>query len=365
MEIRLSKDALAAALAQVAGIVPRKTTMPILSNVLINAREDGSLTLRTTDLDVTIRVDTRAMVATPGAVTTNAKQIKAIVDAMPGPDVAIVERGPILRVVSGRAQFDLHTLAASEFPRPCEAKHGADLQIAGAVLRDLLDRTMYAMSSDETRNVLNGIDISATASGLAFAATDGHRLARVSRDVGENKALTRSVIAPRRGVRELRDLIADTEDVTLALSASHLVAKIPVATLSMRLIDGRFPDVEQVIPKAASRYVTIPAASLLACLKRVALVSVDRSTAVRIAIGDQRVALSAQSPDLGEASEEMDCDVDGDAMAIGVNARYLVDAVTACGGENVVLSFTDELSPMTVAKPVDASEIHVVMPMRI
>ncbi|MBI5496291.1 MAG: DNA polymerase III subunit beta [Deltaproteobacteria bacterium] len=368
MELRIPKEDLARAVGAAQGIVPKKSTMPILSNVLLEAREGGELMMAATDLDVAVRIDGRADVTRPGAVTVAARNLYEIVKATPGPTVGLKRLdNHYVEVTSGRFTARMVGMAAEEYPKVPDMSADRLMPLEPALLKEMIDKTLYSVSTDETRYVLNGVYMEPGPDTLNVVSTDGHRLSLCTRKVpGVQDTLKRAVIMPRKGLAELRRMLDDGEgDVQLGFRESHAVAKRGNVTLVMRLIDGRFPDYRQVVPQQADRKVKIARAVLMDGLKRVSLVSSDRSNAVRVELSKDLLRISSQNPDLGEASEEIPVDYTGTDLKIGFNARYLMDALNAVGVETVQLEVHDELSPGLVRGADDLTYTCVVMPMRI
>jgi len=368
MELRIAKDELARAVGSAQGIVPKKSTMPILSNILLDARQGGEFVLAATDLDVSVKIDSRADVSRPGSVTVAAKNIYDIVKNLPGPTVQLKKLdNHYVEVVSGRVQYRIVGMAAEEFPKIPDMAAEKMLTMDPSLLKEMIDKTLYSVSTDETRYVLNGVYMEPTADGLNVVSTDGHRLSLCTRKVpGAGDALKRAVILPRKGLQELRRMLDDAEgDVQLGFRESHAVARRGGVSLVMRLIDGRFPDYKQVVPAQTERRVKIARGVVLESLKRISLVSSDRSNSVKLELGKDLLKISSQNPDLGEATEEIPVDYSGIDLKIGFNARYLMDAVQAVTADPVSLEFNDELSPGLIRGAEDHSYACVVMPMRI
>jgi DNA polymerase-3 subunit beta len=368
MELRIAKDELARAMGSAQGIVPKKSTMPILSNVLLDAHAGGELVLSATDLDIAVRVDGRADVSRPGTVTISARHLYDIVKNLPGPTVSLKRLdNHYVEVVSGRVQFRIVGMAADEFPKIPDMGAEKMLALEPALLKEMIDKTLYSVSTDETRYVLNGVYMEPQQDLLNVISTDGHRLSLCARKVpAVQDTLKRSVILPRKGLVELRRLLDDGDgDVLLGFRESHAVARRGNVSLVMRLIDGRFPDYRQVVPQSAEKTVRIGRTVVLEALKRISLVSNDRSNSVRLDLSKDLLRVSSQNPDLGEASEEIPVDYSAADLKIGFNARYLMDAIAAMTADPVSLEFNDELSPGLVRGVEDKSYTCVVMPMRI
>ncbi len=368
MELRIPKEDLARAVGAAQGIVPKKSTMPILSNVLLEARQGGELMLAATDLDVAVRIDGRADVTRPGSVTVAAKNLYDIVKNTPGPTVSLKKLdNHYVEVQSGRFMVRMVGMAAEEYPKIPDMTADRMMALEPALLKEMIDKTLYSVSTDETRYVLNGVYMEPLTDTLNVVSTDGHRLSLCTRKVpGVHETLKRSVIMPRKGLGELRRMLDDGEgDVQLGFRESHAVAKRGNVSLVMRLIDGRFPDYKQVVPQVADRKVKIARSVIMESLKRVSLVSSDRSNSVRLELTKDLLRVSSQNPDMGEASEEIPVDYSGPDLKIGFNARYVMDALSAITADPVQLEFNDELSPGILRPADDLSYTCVVMPMRI
>jgi DNA polymerase-3 subunit beta len=234
----------------------------------------------------------------------------------------------------------------------------------------MIERTMYASSVDETRYNLNGVyfEVDQETSKIRMVATDGHRLALVERAVGADASqLASGVIVPRKGLAELKRLVdeEDADEVEIGFEANNGLARKGNVTLVMRLIEGEFPNYHQVIPKGIDRTLTVGTSDLVHALRRVALLSAERSRAVRLALAPGRLTISSSNPDVGEASEELDVDYDGEEIAIGFNARYLLDCLGVVGAKEVVLGLQNENAPAQVRPTDDADSLAVVMPMRL
>jgi DNA polymerase-3 subunit beta len=275
-----------------------------------------------------------------------------------------------LEIHCNRVRFTLAGTAAEEFPTLPEVSPTAHVRLPAAVVASLIERTMYAASLDETRYNLNGVyfELADENSKIRMVATDGHRLALIDRQLpAPAPDLASGVILPRKGLAELKRLVDedDADEIELGIEGNSALARKGDVTLTMRLIEGEFPNYRQVLPKASSRRVTIAADSLAAALRRVALLSVERSKAVRVELVPGHLRLSATNPDLGEASEELDIDYQGEAITVGFNARYLLDSLAAFRTKEVELGLEDELSPAVLRPTEDPETLAVVMPMRL
>jgi DNA polymerase-3 subunit beta len=374
MKFTISKTEFQRGLARIQTIVEKRNTMPILANVLLeakSARGAAHLDLAATDLEIGIRGTHACEVTKAGGVTVSAKKLFEIVRELPEEPIRVeVSENAYLTLRCARAEFTLAGSAAEEYPTLPSISPERTVTVQAAVLGDMIERTMYAASSDETRYNLNGVffEWQADAGKLRMVATDGHRLACVDRVLGTRiEGLERGVIIPRKGLAELKRLVDedDADEVELGFEGSSGLARRGGVTLVMRLIDGEFPNYRQVIPTDLQHRLSLPAEPLQHALRRVALLSAERSRAIKFELTEGRLSLSSSNPELGEAREELDVDYAGPAHAIAFNARYLIDAVGACGGKEVRVSFRDALSPALIAPTDDEDSLAVVMPMRL
>jgi len=373
MKLTIPKNELQRGLARIQSIVEKRNTMPILANVLLDAREgkEGVLELAATDLEVGIRSEQPAAVAKAGSVTASAKKLFEIVRELPEEQVSLeASNDAYVSIRCARAEFTLAGNAAAEYPTLPTASPGKTMVVQAVVLRQMIERTMYAASSDETRYNLNGVFLEQLADSgmLRMVATDGHRLGYVDRDLGTQiEGLGAGVIIPRKGLSELKKLVDDEEadEIEIGFENNHGLVKCKGVTLVMRLIEGEFPNYQQVIPKQTQHQLVVATDVLSHALRRVVLLSSERSRAVKFELGARLLRLSSNNPDLGEAHEEIDVDYDGEKLEIAFNARYVMDCLGAIDTKEVRLGFQDQLSPAQVVPTDDEHTLAVVMPMRL
>jgi DNA polymerase-3 subunit beta len=375
MKFSIAKPELLRGLGRIQAIVEKRNTMPILAHALLTASKGkgkaaGSLELAATDLEVGIRGVHPAVVETPGGVTASAKKLYEIVRELPEEEVHVeVGANAYLSIRCARAEFTLAGSAAEEYPTLPGFSPERMVSVQAAVLGEMIERTMYAASVDETRYNLNGVFLEqlADTSKLRMVATDGHRLAYVDRALGaELVGVGSGVIIPRKGLAELKRLIdeGDSDELEIGFEGNSGLVRKGAVTLVMRLIEGEFPNYRQVIPRDTSHQLTIAADVLSQALRRVALLSAERSRAVKLELTPGCLALSCSNPDLGEAREALDIDYSGEKLAIAFNARYLLDALTAAQSKEVRLGVKDALSPAQLVPTDDDDALAVVMPMR-
>ncbi|MFA5812348.1 MAG: DNA polymerase III subunit beta [bacterium] len=370
MEIKVARTELQKGLALVQSIVERKTTMPILANVLLSA-EKKALSITATDLEVGVNGTYAADVLSEGKITLHAKSLYDIVKELPDDTIHVkVKDGSWVEIKCGRSNFKIVGLSPEEFPALPTRGNGQTQRAEASLIKEMIERTSFAMSSDETRYNLNGIyaDLSGGEDGktVTMVATDGHRLSVVTREVGTGWNLPKGIIIPRKGVMELKKL-AESGDapVDLWADAKHLIAYRENTTLVIRLIDGQFPPYDQVIPKKIKRMVSLSRNELVHALRRVSVLSTDRSRGVKFAVSPNNLDITASNPDIGEAREELAATYKGDAFEIGFNAKYFIEALSVISDEQAVIQLGDETSPCVIMSEFDRGFTHVIMPMRL
>lgn len=371
MKLTIERAALMRSLNHVQSVVERRNTIPILSNVLLKA-EDGALTLTTTDMDLEINESVAAQVAEAGATTAPAHTLHDIVRKMPdGADVTLEvdASGNVMTVKAGRSNFRLSCLPVADFPELTSRDLAVNFAIPAADVRALIDRTRFAMSTEETRYYLNGIYLHAAESNgvkvLRAVATDGHRLARFEMPLPDGADNMPGVIVPRKAVNELRKLSEDAADaIRFSLSESKVRFAFDHIVLTSKLIDGTFPNYEQVIPAGNDKVVEVNPKLFSHAIDRVSTISDGKSRAVKIALAGNTMTLSANSPDAGSATEDLEIH-GNDNMEIGFNARYLLDITSQIEGDGCRLKLADAASPTIIQDMSDSSALYVLMPLRV
>lgn len=368
MEFRIAADELKKALYRAQGIVERKTTMPILANVLVNATK-GGVTVTAFDLDIGVVSEHPAEVIKPGAVTLSAKYVFDIVQNLPEAQVTVRKlQNNYAEIVSGPSHFKIVGMAPEEFPKLPREESAPLVKVNGAVLLEMIKKTQFAISTDETRYILNGVFFEPREGNkVRMVATDGHRLALVERELEGEFKLKGGVIIPRKGLFELKRLLDEAPDAEchLGFAENSALFKKQGLTMVMRLIDGQFPEYQRVIPKEGERQIAIPKLRFAEGLKRIALLSADKSNAVKVSLSDNQLRITSQNPDLGEAKDDVDVAYRGGNITIGFNARYLMDVLGVLETDEVVFELGDEHSPGVLHAPGDRSYTAVVMPMRV
>ncbi len=374
MKLSIAKSELQRGLGRIQAIVEKRNSMPILANVLLEAlseKEGGTLRLSATDLEVGVRGHHQAKISEPGGLTVSAKKLFEIVRELPDEDVLLESTAnSYLDVRCARSHFTLAGTAAEEYPTLPNFEPTQTVPVQASELSGMIERTMYAASVDETRYNLNGVylEVLADTGKIRMVATDGHRLALVDRELtSDTTGLANGVIVPRKGLSELKRLLDedDTEEVELAFEGNSGLAKKGDVTLVMRLIEGEFPNYHQVIPTESGLQIVLPTDRLIQALRRVVLISSERSKAVKFEVDEDRLRISSNNPDIGDASDEIDIDYGGEPVSIGFNARYLLDALNSIHAKELRISFQNDLSPAQLVPTNDADTLAVVMPMRL
>ncbi|NNG05303.1 MAG: DNA polymerase III subunit beta [Inquilinus sp.] len=372
MKLTIERAALLKGLGHVQSVVERRNTIPILSNVLMRA-EAGTLGLTATDMDVEIVESVPAEVRGAGAITAPAHTLHDIVRKLPdGSQVELDATGEAgsMTLRAGRSTFRLGCLPVEDFPSMTGGDLPVRFSLPAADLRMLIDRTRFAISTEETRYYLNGIYLHAgEAEGrpvLRAVATDGHRLARVEMALPEGAAGMPGVIVPRKTTAELHKLTDEAAgDIAVELSDSKIKFAFDSVVLTSKLIDGTFPDYERVIPSDNDKSMEVDAKEFAAAVDRVSTISTEKSRAVKLGLGDGTLVLSATSAEQGSANEEVEMTYDGEPFEIGFNSRYLLDITQQIEGERAGFSVKDAGSPTIIRDVGDGSALYVLMPMRV
>ncbi|WP_207461967.1 DNA polymerase III subunit beta [Azospirillum sp. SYSU D00513] len=376
MNITIERAALLRSLGHVQSVVERRNTIPILSNVLLRAA-NGELSLAATDMDLEIVESVPATVSRAGGTTAPAHTLYDIVRKLPDGSQVELElggEGTILTLRAGRSQFKLSCLPVEDFPQ----LSGGDLKhrfnVPAGELRRLIDRTRFAISTEETRYYLNGIYLHAARSKdsgaelpvLRTVATDGHRLARVEMPLPEGADGIPGVIVPRKTVTEIRKLIDEAADaIELSMSDNKIRFTFDSVTVTSKLIDGTFPDYERVIPVGNDKSMEVDAKLFAAAVDRVATISTEKSRAVKLSLNRGALVLSATSPEAGSAQEELEVDYSETPLEIGFNSRYLLDITQQIEGEGARFTLADAASPTIIRDVADGTALYVLMPMRV
>ena len=365
MKFNAAREALLKPLQAVIGVVERRQTMPILSNVLVIVR-NGQLAITATDLEVELVAQTDVESESDGEITVSGRKLLDICRALPeGTRVDISLSGEKLSVKGGRSKFNLATLPAAEFPVVEDIKSGQTISVSQEALGRLIEKTHFSMAQQDVRYYLNGMLLEAGGSYLRAVATDGHRLALCQADVAGASFDEQQVIVPRKGVLELQRLMDGEGDLNIELGANHIRIQLEGIRFTSKLIDGRFPEYERVIPKESSNELKADRSQFKSALQRTAILSNEKYRGIRLVIRDSGVILQAHNPEQEEAEEELAVEYSGEDIEIGFNVNYLLDALGAVEGDDVTLSVQDSNSSCLIRQPGNEDCTFVVMPMRL
>ena len=372
MKVTLERTALLKALSHLHRVVERRNTIPILSNVLIEAK-GAQVEFKATDLDLEATEVVAAEVAVAGATTVSAHTFHDIVRKLAEGAQVSLEIAPDtgqLLLRSGRSRFFLQCLPAADFPDLTAGDFPHKFQLPAVELRRLIDNAQFAISTDETRYYLNGIYFHTAevngATMLRAVATDGHRLARIEAPAPEGAAGMPGVIAPRKAVQEILKLLEDpTQDVSVEISPVKARFRLGDVTLTTKLIDGTFPDYNRVIPQGNDKRLVVDKDQFQRAVDRVSTISSDRGRAIKLSIGDNRMTLSVNNPDSGSASEEIEVDYDSSPMDVGFNSRYLLEIAQQLSGDTALIKLADPSSPTIIMDREGAQALYVLMPLRV
>lgn len=368
MQLTISREQISQGLAAVQNVVSARSTLPILSNVLLRA-EDAKLELTATDLDVAISTTVAAQVKKGGATTVPVKKLTGIVRELGGIELEMeVDEKNHCAIRCGPSFYKMIGLPAEEFPPVPKLKDDKKVVISQGTLKGMLKRTAYAVSSDETRYVLNGIFFSLKEQKLTLVATDGRRLALVEEELDGPEAKQGEFIVPAKAVSELERLLGEKGDVELRFSenvASFLLQAEngPTTMIQTKLVEGNYPNYRQVIPREAKQRIALVREEFLQALRRAEIMTTEKNNSVRLAFSKNILTITANSPDVGEARESLAINYKGDDICIAFNPRYLIEPLAALSEDEVYFELIDELSPGVLK--VKSPFLYVVMPMRL
>ncbi|KAF1013240.1 MAG: Beta sliding clamp [Stenotrophomonas maltophilia] len=366
MRFTLQREAFLKPLAQVVNVVERRQTLPVLANFLVQV-QNGQLSLTGTDLEVEMVSRIAVDDAQDGETTIPARKLFEIIRALPdGSHITVSQTGDKITVQAGRSRFTLATLPANDFPSVDEVEATERVAISEATLKELIERTAFAMAQQDVRYYLNGLLFDLRGEALRTIATDGHRLALCETELAKPSGSKRQIIVPRKGVTELQRLLESGDrEIELEVGRSHVRVKRDDVTFTSKLIDGRFPGYEAVIPIGADREVKVDRKSLRASLQRAAILSNEKYRGIRVEVSPGNLKISAHNPEQEEAQEEIEADTQVADLAIGFNVNYLLDALSALRDEEVIIQLRDSNSSALVREASNEKSRHVVMPLRL
>jgi DNA polymerase III subunit beta len=374
MELEIDQARFLSALALAQTVADKRSTMPVLANVLLRATSDGHLVCAATDMMIALTEMVPALVKSTGSVTVGGRHLHGVVRTLPSGSLKL--RGldnHWVQIVSGRSEFKLMGMPESDFPELPDAGKGKSpsrgaltfTDVPGHVFSDLIAKTQFSVSTDEARVNLNGVLFECDGAMASMVSTDGHRLTRYSCRLPGPK-LDKGIIIPRKGMLEIRRMLDRVQgDVGIAVGEQHLFVRADELSMSVKLNNVQFPPYKAVIPTNHQRRVTVSREELLGALRRAEVMAPEKTATVRLQLAKGKLELTADNPDLGVAHQELPIDYDGESLVAGFNAHYLIEILDAIDGPEVALEFQGELDPCVI-KPVDGPDLlGVVMPMRI
>lgn len=372
MKIQVSKSDLIALLAKTQNIVEKRNTMPMLINVLIDAQND-KLKIFATDLEVSLTDEISCEVKEPGKVAIDAKNLFNLVKELnEGPIQILKKQNNWVEIRQNKSTFNIVGLSSDEYPIFPIYEGNEFLELPSKVLLEMIEKTIYSVSNDDTKYHLNGVffeRLTNESSGqYRMVATDGHRLSLVDRSTGINSGTTRpGVIIPRKGLHEVRKILETNKEsqIKIAVEGAQLIVKLGPTLLMVRLIEGRYPNYQALIPQSLKRHAEMSKAELVASLRRVSLLSNQKSKGVTFTFSDGNLQITSNNPDLGDAKEEIEISYKGEEIKIGFNARYLLDALASIQEDSIDLDLNDQLSPVVLRPHGDKNYTCIIMPMRI
>ncbi|MCP3678724.1 MAG: DNA polymerase III subunit beta [Deltaproteobacteria bacterium] len=366
MECTVERGKLLKVLQRVQGIVEKRNTMPILSNIFLEAKS-GNIEVSATDLEIFLKDSCDASVGEEGAITVNARKVFEIVKEMTDEDLSIsVGEGGRVDIRGGNALFKIVGLPVDEFPSFPVIEEAHLTRIAPEHLLEMVEKTYFAASTDETRYNINGVFLERVDGTLKMTATDGHRLALIEKENEDLPSLSGGVILPRKGVAELRKLFEEREgSFQLGFTKTYCIVKRDNTVLVVRLIDGDFPDYRQVLPVGNDNILVADRKALLSSLKRVSILSSERVKGVRFALSNEQLDLSSSSPEIGEANEAIPVEYQGEDVEIGFNARYIIDVLEVIDTEKIRIEVKGQLDSGIITPMESGGYTYVIMPMRI
>jgi DNA polymerase-3 subunit beta len=377
MKISIERRELLKGLQRVQGVVEKRTTMPILSNILMETDKEKGITLFATDMEISIHGTYPAEVIREGKTTFSARKIYEIVKELPdGPVTLRQEENLWVQLESGKSKFKVAALSADDFPLAPTVKEEISIRVPAKMLSELFRKTIFSVGENDSRYILNGLLINIQAQGskqtIRFVGTDGHRLAAIEREEFERLSPKEKeekdfqVVVPRKAIFEMKKLIEEGEDdVVLSIAKNQILFKKGDLTLYSRLMEGNFPNYTQVIPKGNDKSVTVKKWELERAIRRVAILSKEKTHAVHFLFDGDKLLLNTQSSELGEAEDEISAVYKGEKIGTGFNARYILDILSVIENEEVLIELKDPLSPTLFKDPGDKRYLCVVMPMRV
>lgn len=369
MEFKINRETFLDGIQKTLGIVEKKTTIPILNNILLKA-DGNKIKIIATDREIILISDYEAEILEKGEITISAKKIYEMIREIQGEVINFIQKNNIVKISSQRAFYKIPGLPADDFPSISDDHDIPLYQIQGNVLKDLINKTAFAMAADETRKNLNGVLLEEGMDGvnhlLRMVATDGHRLALAkSLTSGHVLKSGKGVIIPRKGLMEIKKIIDENEDVKIGLHKNMFILQTENTVLKISLVDADYPDYKKVIPTEKGIKVVLEKEYFLHALKRMSVVSSERYGGVILSFSKGKLTLNSTNLDVGEATEEIDIDYDGEVIDSGFNVNYLIDAISVVNKDNIVLEVGLGLKPSIIKQSEDDNYLCIIMPLKI
>lgn len=366
MKLTINRETLLKPLQQVTGVVERRQTLPILGNLLFKAARN-KIEITATDLEVEIKASCQAEVEEDGELTLPARKLLDICKALPeGASIKLSSSDSRAQIRSGKSRFSLSTLPADDFPEVGKIKGETRFTMPQNALRNLIERTNFSMAQQDVRYYLNGLLLELTSGQIRAVATDGHRLATCDTEVNVTSPGKQQVIVPRKGIQELLRILQDTEDpAEVEVGNNHIRVMSPDICFTSKLVDGRFPDYERVVPKGGDKHVIANRELLRQALSRTSILSNEKYRGIRLNLDNNTVKIQAHNPDQEEADEEFEVDYKGSSLEIGFNVTYLLDVLATIPSDQVEITLSDSNSSCLIEQPGTDRYRYVVMPMRL
>jgi DNA polymerase III subunit beta len=369
MEFKINRNTFLDGIQKTLGIVEKKTTMPILNNVLLTA-EHNKLKITATDREISLISDYDAEIAEKGEITLSAKKLYEMVREIQGEEIYFIKNNNVVKISCQRAVYKIPGLPADDFPSITDDQDVKLYNIKGTILKDLIGKTSFAMAADEMRKNLNGVLLEASSEGMnhffRMVATDGHRLALAKIETGEFcTEMAKGIIIPRKGLLEVKKIIDENDSIGIGLSKNMLIVKTQNTLLKVSLVDAEYPDYKRVIPAEKGIGVTLEKESFLHALRRMNVVSSERYSGVILSFSNGKMTLNSINLDVGEAMEEIDINYNGDDVDVGFNVNYLIDAISVINKDNILFEVGLGLKPSVIKPADDDNFLCIVMPLKI
>ena len=365
MEFKIAKTEFLRGLRLAQGIADRKSTMPMLANVLLRTQGKNQILVAATDLNVSLTAELKSQNAHEGGITLGAKNLYELIANAPGDDITLKRAdNHWAEIRSGKVTYRIVGMPDRDFPRVPDHREATYTTVESAVLREMIDRTLFSVCNDETRFHLNGVFFESDGSKARMVSTDGHRLSKVERTIANGPKLSAGVIIPKKGLLEMKKVLEAGASCKLAIKTPHLFLVQEDIAIAVKLIDAQFPPYEQVIPKDHKKIITVDRGRFTDSLRRAQLMS-SETRGVKLAATKEGLTITSDNPDLGEVREELDAEYNGDPIAIGFNPKYVVELLGQMASDQITIALGGELDPGLV-RPLGGDEyLGVVMPMRI